>query len=157
MGDSTRAGQQQGDPHPVASIRRMGLKLGDAGSRSGQESRPHGSQTHLAKTPMWLSEPRHRASPVVLNSLAKEPPLAEAKVGDRGGGFDSRRLHCCSVGAGFAADGRTVTTASTDGVVRAYVCDLCGGLDGLLGLANRRLAATGAKLTPAQLAQDISP
>jgi WD40 repeat protein len=44
------------------------------------------------------------------------------------------------VGAGFAgANGRLVIAASRDGTIRQYRCDVCGGLDELLVLAERRL------------------
>jgi WD40 repeat protein len=44
------------------------------------------------------------------------------------------------VGAGFAgANGRLIVAASTDGTIRQYRCDICGGLDDLLALARRRL------------------
>jgi len=46
------------------------------------------------------------------------------------------------VGAGMTRDGRVIT-ASIDGTVRVYACDVCGGIDDLLALARRRLAATG--------------
>jgi WD40 repeat protein len=45
------------------------------------------------------------------------------------------------VGAGFAADDRTIVTASIDGTVRSYDCRICGTLPELLALAGRRLAA----------------
>ena len=44
------------------------------------------------------------------------------------------------IGAGFGGpDGRTIVTASKDGTIRVYRCDICGGIDELLLLANRRL------------------
>jgi WD40 repeat protein len=42
----------------------------------------------------------------------------------------------------FGPDSRTVLTASQDGTVRTYRCEICGGIDELLPLADRRLAAT---------------
>jgi WD40 repeat protein len=45
------------------------------------------------------------------------------------------------VGAGFAADGQTVVTASVDGTVRGYDCRICGSLPQLIALADRRLAS----------------
>jgi len=50
----------------------------------------------------------------------------------------------------FASDGRTIVTGGVDGTVRTFQCDICGGLDELLALADRRLAATGRELTPAE-------
>jgi hypothetical protein len=35
-----------------------------------------------------------------------------------------------------------VVTASIDGSVRSYRCDICGGVDDLLALARERLNAT---------------
>jgi WD40 repeat protein len=44
------------------------------------------------------------------------------------------------VGAAFAgSDGRLIVTASKDGTIRDYRCDLCGGIDDLIALAKRRL------------------
>ena len=45
-------------------------------------------------------------------------------------------------GAAFTGpDGRTVIAASRDGSVLRYRCDICGGVDALIALARRRLAA----------------
>jgi WD40 repeat protein len=45
------------------------------------------------------------------------------------------------IGAAFVGDdGLTVLTASKDGTIRQYHCDICGGVDALLQLAKRRLA-----------------
>ena len=52
--------------------------------------------------------------------------------------------------ASFTPDGRTIVSSSADGTVRTYRCDLCGGLDELLTLARRQLAATHRTLTPAE-------
>jgi len=41
-----------------------------------------------------------------------------------------------------AADSRTVLTASLDGTIRSYRCEICGTLPDLRRLADRRLAAT---------------
>ena len=46
------------------------------------------------------------------------------------------------VGAGFGTDSRTVLTASLDGTIRSYRCEICGTLPELRRLADRRLAAT---------------
>ena len=46
------------------------------------------------------------------------------------------------VAAAFGGhDGRTIITASKDGTIRTYRCDLCGGIDELVALAKRRLAS----------------
>src|SRR5204862_6682457 len=58
------------------------------------------------------------------------------------------------VAAAFAPDGRTITTAPTDGTVRRFECDLCGGIHEQLALAQRRLAATGRQLSPAERETD---
>jgi WD40 repeat protein len=50
----------------------------------------------------------------------------------------------------FDPSGRTIVTGGVDGTVRTYACGICGGLDELLGLAGRRLAATGRELTSEQ-------
>jgi WD40 repeat protein len=50
-------------------------------------------------------------------------------------------------GALFARDGRTIVTSSRDGTIRSYFCDVCGGLDDLLALADHRLARTSRTLT----------
>ncbi len=49
--------------------------------------------------------------------------------------------------AAFESDSRTVVTRERNGVVRRYVCDLCGGLEELNALAQSRLDATGRVLT----------
>ena len=38
-------------------------------------------------------------------------------------------------------------TGGVDGTVRTYDCDVCGDLDELLAIADRRLAVTGRELT----------
>jgi len=44
------------------------------------------------------------------------------------------------IGAAFAgADGRLVITGSKDGTIRSFQCEICGGVDELIGLAKRRL------------------
>jgi WD40 repeat protein len=48
----------------------------------------------------------------------------------------------------FDAAGRRIATVGVDGTLRAYACRVCGGIPELLQLAERRLAATGRKLTP---------
>jgi WD40 repeat protein len=52
--------------------------------------------------------------------------------------------------AAFDPAGRRIITAGLDGTVRRYRCDVCGGTESLLGLARRRLALTGRKLTAAE-------
>ena len=44
------------------------------------------------------------------------------------------------IGAAFGGpDGRTIVTASKDGTIRAYRCNICGGINELLRLAQHRL------------------
>jgi WD40 repeat protein len=43
-------------------------------------------------------------------------------------------------------DNHRIVTVARDGVVRAWVCDICGGLDELVSLARKRLAETGRTL-----------
>jgi WD40 repeat protein len=50
--------------------------------------------------------------------------------------------------AGFERTGRTIVTGGVDGTVRTYECEICGSLDELVELAERRLAATRRELTP---------
>jgi WD40 repeat protein len=50
----------------------------------------------------------------------------------------------------FSPDDRTVFTGGADGTVRTYRCELCGDLDELLAIADRRLAAVGRGLTTAE-------
>ena len=44
------------------------------------------------------------------------------------------------VGVGFAADGRTIESASVDGTIRSYDCRICATLRGLLRSAEARIA-----------------
>jgi WD40 repeat protein len=53
----------------------------------------------------------------------------------------------------FDPTGRTIVTGGLDGTIRRYVCEICGGLDDLVALARKRLAATGRELTPAEREQ----
>ena len=52
----------------------------------------------------------------------------------------------------FDESGRRVVTGGVDGTVRTYDCDVCGDLDELLAIADRRLAVTGRELTPEERA-----
>jgi WD40 repeat protein len=52
--------------------------------------------------------------------------------------------------ASFSPDGRRILTSSRDGTIRVYRCELCGGIDALLGLANKRITGLGRLMTPAQ-------
>jgi WD40 repeat protein len=52
--------------------------------------------------------------------------------------------------ATFDAAGRRITTVGVDGTVRTYTCSVCGGVEELVQLAERRLRATGRELTPAE-------
>ncbi len=49
--------------------------------------------------------------------------------------------------AAFAPGGLKIVTGGVDGTIRTYRCEVCGGLDELLALAQNRLAATGRELT----------
>jgi WD40 repeat protein len=53
-------------------------------------------------------------------------------------------------GASFSPDGKRILTSSRDGTVRTYTCELCGGTDELLALADARLTELGRRLTPAE-------
>ncbi len=57
--------------------------------------------------------------------------------------------------AGFDPTGRTIVTGGVDGTIRTYRCDICGGLDELVKLAERRLAATGSELTADELNRSV--
>jgi WD40 repeat protein len=47
------------------------------------------------------------------------------------------------IGAAFAGrNGQTIVTASKDGTIRVYRCEICGGIDELLLLAKRRLRSS---------------
>ena len=61
------------------------------------------------------------------------------------------------VAATFDATGRRITTVGTDGTVRLYACAICGGMNDLLPLARRRLAATGRAPTPAERRRYLAP
>ncbi len=50
---------------------------------------------------------------------------------------DSKKL----TSATFDPSSGRIVTASTDGTVRTYRCDVCGGLDSLVALAKSRLAS----------------
>jgi WD40 repeat protein len=50
----------------------------------------------------------------------------------------------------FDPSGQTIVTGGVDGTVRTYRCELCGGVDELIALAERQLAATQRELTPAE-------
>jgi hypothetical protein len=52
--------------------------------------------------------------------------------------------------AAFDATGLEIRTLGIDGTLRAYSCDICGRPQQLLRLAERRLAATGREVTPAE-------
>jgi WD40 repeat protein len=56
---------------------------------------------------------------------------------------DTKRLTDVS----FSPDGRQIASASADGTVRLYDCELCAPLKGLVALAQHRLARTAAALT----------
>ena len=50
----------------------------------------------------------------------------------------------------FDPSGRIIVTGGADGTVRTYRCDLCGGVDELVELADRHLAGTRRELTEAE-------
>jgi WD40 repeat protein len=58
--------------------------------------------------------------------------------------------------ASFSPDGTRILTSSRDGTLRAYTCELCGGVDDLLAVANARLAALERPLTAAQRERYLS-
>jgi WD40 repeat protein len=55
--------------------------------------------------------------------------------------------------ATFDPTGRRIVTGGVDGTVRTYGCEICGGVDELLALAERRLAQTRRELTADERAQ----
>ena len=55
--------------------------------------------------------------------------------------------------AAFDESGRTIVTGGVDGTVRRYDCEICGGIDDLVALAEERIAATGRELTPEERAR----
>jgi WD40 repeat protein len=55
--------------------------------------------------------------------------------------------------ATFDPSGTVIVTGGVDGTVRTYVCEICGGVDDLLALAESRLAATRRELTPEERQQ----
>ena len=52
--------------------------------------------------------------------------------------------------ASFSPDGHQILTSSRDGTVRTYACQICGGINELLALAQRRLTALSRLLSPAE-------
>ena len=50
--------------------------------------------------------------------------------------------------ASFDQTGLAVLIVGSDGTLRSYACEVCGGVGDLLELADRRLAMTGRELTP---------
>jgi hypothetical protein len=50
--------------------------------------------------------------------------------------------------AAFVPGSHRIVTTGVDGTVRAWFCEICGGLDELVSLAEKRLAQTGRTLTP---------
>jgi WD40 repeat protein len=87
----------------------------------------------------------------VLTAAPSSAALWETRTGNRI--FFLRGHTSLLTGALFAPDGRTIVTASRDGTVRSYFCHVCGGLDDLLALADRRLARTSRALTPEERAR----
>ncbi|HEU0246910.1 MAG TPA: hypothetical protein VFR38_07465 [Gaiellaceae bacterium] len=58
--------------------------------------------------------------------------------------------------AAFDPSGRTIVTGGVDGAVRTYDCHICGDLDELVEIAEKRLAATRRELTPAERERYLS-
>jgi WD40 repeat protein len=58
--------------------------------------------------------------------------------------------------ASFSPDGTRIVTSSRDGTVRTYTCELCGGVDELLALADARLTALMRPLTPVERERYLS-
>ena len=52
--------------------------------------------------------------------------------------------------AAFTPDGHQIVTAGVDGTIRAYACEICGSLDGLVALAEAKARRVGRTLTPAE-------
>jgi WD40 repeat protein len=50
--------------------------------------------------------------------------------------------------ASFSPDGKRILTSSRDGSVWTYFCEVCGGIDALLAVADARLAGLERRLTP---------
>ena len=87
-----------------------------------------------------------------------ERTLGRHRWPDDGGalGRATRRAHLLPAGRTEAQSARPsspsptrIVTRGADGV-RTYDCDTCGDLEELLALAERRLAATGRELSPAE-------
>jgi WD40 repeat protein len=82
----------------------------------------------------------------VVTAAPSSAALWETRTGNRI--FFLRGHTALLTGALFTPDGRTIVTSSRDGTVRKYSCVVCGGLDHLLTLADRRLERTSRTLTP---------
>lgn len=59
--------------------------------------------------------------------------------------------------ASFSPDGTQILTSSRDGTVRSYACEVCGGLDALVRVAEARLAALAAPLSPGDRQRYLAP
>jgi WD40 repeat protein len=57
--------------------------------------------------------------------------------------------------ASFSDDGERILTSGEDGTVRMITCDVCGGIDDLARIADRRLAGTHRTLTADERAQYV--
>jgi WD40 repeat protein len=55
--------------------------------------------------------------------------------------------------ATFDPSGKLIVTGGIDGTVRTYSCEICGAIDDLLALADKRIAATRRELTPEEREQ----
>jgi WD40 repeat protein len=58
--------------------------------------------------------------------------------------------HDALTSASFSPDGRRIVTSGDDGTVRLYTCEVCPTIDGLVTLAQHRLAQAARNLNPAQ-------
>jgi WD40 repeat protein len=73
--------------------------------------------------------------------LGAGPTTALLWATSTGQRFYYLRGHTTTVTAAvFRPDGRRIVTSSSDHTVRGYDCDICPGIDGLIRVAEQRLA-----------------